>query len=225
MIKFSEQYEECKKITNPEGTAREVLFEKYIKHNIKGFAKRTEIDSTDQESLLKGIIPLPGMIYTFIYKEGIQNLFQNSKKNYIDYIPIVFCINNGKDYFNGINFNMLPEEERLKFLDYYYDIYKEFFSDVENYTQNDKLRINENFIRYIKSGNNTSIFMKIFNKKFNASFDYAFRKYNFKKIIQLRLIEYEEWKYIPFFKPNEAFKLLNEKAIQDLYYVFKNINA
>lgn len=222
MDSFITQYEYCKSFNDIEDKARHVLFEKYIKLNIKGLKKREEIDSTDQESLLKGIIPLPGLVYTFIYKEGLNIIKYKEKNiNYIDYIPIVFCLNNTRDSFSGINFNLLPERERLHFLDYYYDIYKEFFSNVENYTQNDKLRLNTNFINYIKSENNSSIFLKILNKKYESKFEYAFRKYKFKNIVQLRLIEYEEWKYIPFYKPTEAFKMLNEKAIQDFYELFK----
>jgi hypothetical protein len=224
MNNFRQQYEECKSIyANLEDEARNILFTKYIELNLKGDSKRINIDSTDQESILnKRVVTLPGMIYTFIYKEGLNiEKYKDKNISYIDYIPIVFCINNGKNYFNGINFNLLPEKERLHFLDYYYDIYKDFFSNIENYTQNDILRINTNFINYIKSGNNTSTFLKIFNHKYNVNFEYAFRKYTYKNIISLRMIEYEEWKYILFYKPTEAFKLVNEKIIQELFYNFK----
>ena len=51
--------------------ASATLFEKYIIENLRGYSKLKEIDSTDQESLyitLNGGMPVPGMIYTFIYK-------------------------------------------------------------------------------------------------------------------------------------------------------------
>ena len=60
-----------KNVNNIDEQAYFTLFEKYIIMNLKGEKKLIEIDSTDQESVIatrNGGYPVPGFIYTFIYR-------------------------------------------------------------------------------------------------------------------------------------------------------------
>jgi hypothetical protein len=201
------------------------LFEKYIVQNLRGHAKLIEIESTDQESIIKSLnggFPIPGMVYTFLY-DGPNVLVKSKDKTkiYQDFIPLVFCMNVQKDFFTGINFNTLPSDIRLQFLIGYYDTFKDYLSEVERDTQNRILSINTRFITYIKSGKGQEM-LKIFNSKYGANFNFGFRKYLVQKVERLRMVEYQEWNYIPFYQPKDAFRLMNQAQIHQLYYQSKN---
>jgi hypothetical protein len=217
------RYKALMHIDNIKDIAYKTLFTKYIVKDLRGEEKNWEIDSTDQEGLMmkrNGGYPLPGFIYTFIYppKEG-EVIIKNGdlSKKYIDHVPIVFCVSIDKFTFRGINLNTLPKLERLKFLETYYAGYKKFFKDIELLTENDKLAINNTFVAGATSKDGTKI-IETMNKFAGANFSYGFRQYKVDKIKMLRMIEYSEWNYIPFYEPRNAFKLMNQKQIHDLYW-------
>jgi len=141
----------------------------------------------------------------------------NSTKQYIDYVPIMFCTSVDKKIFKGINFNALPNLERVKFLEQYYQMYEEFFKNLEDSTENDKLALNKKYLNYASTPKGQDI-INMFSKAANANFNYAFRSYSMQKVKQLRMVEYSEWNYIPFYDPKNAFKKMNQKQIHDLYW-------
>jgi hypothetical protein len=224
MIDPNIEYKETAKIENIDTVAYFNLFEKYIKLNLKGEKKMYEVDSTDQESVytkLNGGRPIPGGVYTFVYGEPDKLLIGNNLKDYIDLLPIMFCYNTHfPDDFTGINFNMIPNKERIKFFKAFYDTFKIYLEDIERKIENNVITVNEVFIKIIQSGNGQEL-LKRFNKATNANFNYAFRKYKLNKVKQLRMIELSEWKYIPFYQSKETFKKINDRIIQSNYY--KNI--
>ena len=72
-----EAYKRLQTIDRIKDLAYKNIFEKYIIQNLRGDQKRTEIDSTDQESLMlrtNGGYPLPGFIYTYIYPSKKEEL-------------------------------------------------------------------------------------------------------------------------------------------------------
>ncbi len=218
------KYKTLLEINNINDLAYDTLFTKYIIENLKGEEKVRQIDSTDQESLMRrvnGGYPLPGFVYTFIYppQPGDEVVMQlgNSEKRYIDYIPIMFCTRTDGHLFKGINFNALPNQERVKFLEIYWSEYKSFFKDIEKETENDKLAINNKYINLASSNQGQGI-VDLFSRKASANFNFAFRSYNMQKVKQLRMVEYSEWDYIPFYDPKNAFKKMNQKQIHDLYW-------
>jgi hypothetical protein len=226
-----EQYKTLMNVHNIKEIAYQTLFTKYIIENVIGEKKLWEIDSTDQEGLIRklnGGYPLPGFIYTFIYppthiEDEIKIYDKTNIKKYIDFVPLVFCLSIEKNSFKGINLNTLPNLERLKFLETYYNGYKKFFKDIEKTTEADKLALNKAFISIAISGNSNEI-IKLMNKISKANFSYGYRTYKTTKIKILRMIEYCEWNYIPFYDPKNAFKLMNQKQIHSLYYRTLNNN-
>jgi hypothetical protein len=223
-------YQRLKKITNIKDYSYERLYENYLKNDLKGSKKLIEIDSTDQESVLNKLskIPFPGMIYTFYHLNDkiidiIQNIKSGKQIEFHDVAPILFCTfyHNNTHTIGGINMNLLPEAERLKFLEGYYQYYREFFEDVEQLTENNKEAINKKYLILALSGKGQTI-LKTFNKKYDALFDYGYRSYKFENIRKLRMLEYEEWNFIPFFSPIQAFKKINLQTIYDIYWINKN---
>jgi hypothetical protein len=224
-------YEQTKRIDNIEDYAYERLFENYLKYNLKEEKKLIEIDSTDQESLIKEQIsklPIPGMIYTFLHLNDkaiavLKDEKTETEYHYHDITPILFCTyyHTTNKTIGGINLNLLPEIERLKFFIAYYDRYKEFFEDVEELTENRKIAINKKYVSLVLSGKGQGM-IKAFNKIQRSLFDYGYRSYKIENIRKLRMIEFEEWKFIPFFSPQQSFKRINLNVIYNTYWNNKN---
>ena len=221
-------HEKLKDFTDIEKISYERLFENYLKLDLKGPKKLVDIESTDQESILNrkdGGLPVQGMIYTFIHLNNqnlalLKNLKSNKDIAFHDFTPIFFCtsIDLSKKSFKGLNLNILPKSERLKFLQVFYETYKEFFEDIERQLlhEND-VAINEKYRLTALSGKNPALFL-YFSRKQHALFNYAFRSYEFKNIRKLRMLEFEEWKYIPFFEAKESFKKINMQLIYQTYW-------
>lgn len=216
-----EEYKFLKDVGNIKDIAHYELYEKYIVQNKWGEKKLTEIESTDQETLIvtqQGGYPIPGMVYTFIYGEQDQIQLKFGQRNFIDVIPLVFCMNNQPGSFRGINMNMLPNSVRLDFFDSYFSIFDDFFSrEAEVLSQNGKLALNKRFIDYAKSGKGQEM-IRLFNTRNGANFNYGYRSYKIEKVKRLRMVEYNEWLYIPFFEPKEAFRKINQSEMHKLYY-------
>jgi len=221
MLSPYEEFKFNKNISKIKDIAYNTLFTKYLIENIKGYNKMTEIDSTDQESIIvsrNGGFPVPGMVYTFMYGGADQIALKFGQKNFIDVAPLVFCMNNEKDSFKGINLNMLPVKARLDFLESFYQTFEDFFKrEAEVLSQNDKLALNKRFIEYIKSGKGKEM-LRLFNVKNGANFNYGYRSYKINMVKRLRMVEYNEWNYIPFYEPKNAFREMNQSQIHKLYY-------
>ena len=226
MIAPKDTYEKTKRIDNIEDVAYDRLFTNYLKRDVKGDAKMIEIDDTDQESVLnKRSLGLPfiGMIYTFIYVNdqaliAIQNMASGKQIQFHDFTPILFCTNiNAKTgLIKGLNLNLLPKESRLNFLQSYWEVYKPFFQKIEEKTQYNKEALNKTYQSAALSGENPKLF-ELFNKKQSENFGFAYRSYDIKHVRKLRMIEYEEWQYIPFFDARLSFKKTNLNAIYNTY--------
>jgi hypothetical protein len=221
-------YDKYKNITDIEKIAYERLFENYLKLDIKESKKLIDIESTDQESILKsknGGLPFEGMIYTFIHLNNenlavLKNLTTNRDVVFHDFTPILFCssVDRSKHIIKGLNLNILPKSERLKFLQVFYESYKDFFEDVEKQLFHmDDIAINEEYRLTALAGKNPQLFL-YFSRKQHALFNYAFRSYELKNIRKLRMLEFEEWKYIPFFEAKESFKRINMQLIYQIYW-------
>jgi len=224
-------YESMKRINNIDNIAYERLFENYLKFELKGSKKLIEVDSTDQESVLNRILfglPQEGMIYTFIHMNEknlaeIQNYKTGKVVQFHDFTPIVFCTRfvTLSKLLKGINLNILPPSERLKFFQAYWEYYKEFFDRIEEKTEYNKEAINNNYKLAALIGKNPELF-KIFNNRQNAVFEYAYRTYNLNNIAKFRMIEYEEWRYVPFLNAQQSFKKINLEQLYRTYWDNKN---
>lgn len=220
MLDPVDEYKFLKDINNIKDIAYQTIFEKYLIQNKKGYDKLTEIESTDQESLIitrNGGYPIPGMIYTFLYGEKEQIELKYGFKEYIDVAPVTFCMNIDYGSFKGINLNMIPSEDRLKFISSYYNTFKDFLEKTaELLAQNNKLALNRRFIEFIKSGGGKEM-LRLFNAKNAANFNFAYRSYKIEKVKQLRMLEYNEWVYLPFYEPKDAFRKINQSEMHKLY--------
>jgi len=221
-------YNKLKNEQDIEEYSNKRLFKNYMVLRLEKSKKLIEIESTDQESVVKKIYPaIPGMIYMFfnIGDDLISRIINPyTKPNIIefhDYVPILFCTSCDliKKIIKGINLNLLPPLERLKFLSAFYEEYEEFFKRIEEKTEYQKEAINKKYVISSIIGKNPEI-LDNFNKKYSANFNFAFRSYKFENIKNFRMIEYEEWQYIPFYNP-VTFNAIRKVELQKLYSIYK----
>jgi len=226
MISPIEEHKHLMYVKNIGELAQLNIFDKYIIQNLKGQAKIFDIEGSDQEGLMQtmnGGYPVPGIIYTFIYKgDKLVIDIASNKSEFFDHVPLIFCMNTGPGFYTGLNLNMLPKQVRLKFLQAFYETFKPFFTNIEVLTDNNKLAWNKKFVEFIKAGGTRKMLMT-FNKKTASNFGFAYRKYLIKDVKQLRMIEYSEQAYIPFYEPKNAFRGMNQAQMHKLYYKFKDI--
>lgn len=224
-------HERLKTQEDIEGYAYTRLFENYLKHELRGDKKYIELESTDQESVLYKFTrgrPVPGMIYTFLHfnKENliqIENLKTGKSISFHDYSPIVFCTYYDfvKKNMRGINLTLLPRQDRLKFLEAYYQYYKNFLIDIEKKTQENKIAVNLKYIIAAYTGKNPKLF-QYFNKTQKSYFEFGYRTYNLANVDKFRMIEYEEWNYIPFYNPTQVIKNVGLSKLYDLFNINKS---
>jgi len=217
-----ETYEYLRKLSKIEDLAKYELFDKYLKLNKRGPEKLQEIDSTDQESKvlnINGGLPIPGSVYTFVYKSNLIEQLTNSSTVYsfVDYAPIVFCFSMDNNSFKGINFNLLPPKHRLYFLETYYNSYRNFFDNIlDEKLDNDKIVFNKGFLDSVKSGYGNKL-LETFSRMSKTNLKFAYRQYNYRSIKNLRMVEYNEWKYLPFFNPSNSIKKISFDIIYKIY--------
>ena len=207
-----------------EDVAYDNIYVKYIKNDFNKELESVEIDDTNQEQIIDrytGNLPIPGLIYTFKYfakvDETINIVINGADNKFVDFVPLVFCVNIFNGAFSGINLNALPGTIRLKFLESYYKYYKGFFSDITERVENNELVINKAFINFVKTGNGQTM-IRTFSSNNKANFNYGYRRYRYENIEKLRMLEYNEWKYIPFLNPKEAFRKMGINQVNTLYW-------
>lgn len=213
-------YKKLKDIQNIEDIAYNRLYKNYIELKLSGDKKLIDIDSTNQEDLLKSKysgVPRIGMIYTFIYMDENSKIPQ-SEIIFHDKIPLLFCtsVNMKNNLIKGLNLNLLPPEGRLKFLDAFYNFFETFFKNIERKTEYNLEAINTEYERLAISGKNSSL-IGTFNNMTKSKFEFSYRSYDMKFIRNLRMIEYQEWQFIPHFHPKHAFKRINLSKLYDIY--------
>lgn len=212
-----------------EKIANDVLFRKYIIEKRRGADKVDYIEDTDQEGVianLNGGRPIPGLIYTFVYlpsKYELQSINDGSKaRNYVDHVPIIFCLGVKARNVLGINLTVLPQEERLAFLQSYYDIYSGFFKNIEDLSENNIPAINSKFVKSVMTRDGQKAIDEL-KRVTGIKLSYTYRNYSMDRISDLRMIEYSEWQLIPYFKPDNAVKMMNIEKLHDLYRRAKDI--
>lgn len=212
-------YKENKSNSKEIKSAEEYLLIDTLSKNIKGYDKIKEIDGMDMESKLSGNI-IPSMIYTFIYDTG-KDMQNENNIVFGDKMPIVLCSNvkpytkliDGKlvkgMYIFGINLNFLLPEERALLLDSIYNSFLDFYDNIYKDVYENKTSINKGLLTILRDTN----FVKNLYAISKIDVSKCVRCYNINFAKNIRLIEYNLWKYIPLY---EAKQTVTKATIQEI---------
>lgn len=210
--------------------ATQFLLKDTIGSVLTGNNKIKDIDGMDMERYLGNNI-IPGMIYTFNYKANKNKKDIIDELNVGDNFPIVLCcrFNIQKKIVNnipittaciqGINLNYLPKQKRLKLLDILHTAYKDFYED-EIYikTYENTYAINYELAENLQDVN----FIKTLSKLIDFNLSDCFRIYEIRNCKTIRLIEYNLWKYIPFYAPKRYITNLSSEQLKQLMMILNN---
>lgn len=156
-----------------------------------------ELSAMNMESELSGVSFIPSMFYTFSYESKMQD--KMARQTFYDLVPVVLCMSNSGSLMSGLNFNFIPTDIRAVILDTIYNAYESFYT-----VSLDKGEmINDSFASVLMQDAGRG-FVGLLDSKLQAKISYAYRTYTISEIKNARLIEYDQWKYIPFLTFDDA---------------------
>lgn len=222
MAEIIEFFKENKKNSKIVTLAEEYLLQDTLSKNLKGDAKIKELDGMNMESKFAGKI-IPSMIYTFIYdtKKEMQLI---DDITFGDKMPIVLCCDvkevqkeiNGKKVKGinliGINLNFLRPEQRAVILDTLFSKFSGFYNNLYKDVYANKASINIALANVLKKSDlikNIQTLTKIDISKCVRSYNISFAK-------NIRLIEYNLWKYIPLYEAQRTISGISIKKLQEI---------
>lgn len=189
---YTEYYKKYEADPEKRSAAYKYLVDYALSRKRRGPAKlETEFD-LDMESSQPAVF-IPGMIYTFMYVRPDEQVISDVR--FTDVVPLVMVTGHpDAAHIEGINFNLLPPEFRASVLDIINDTNPDFYDNVENdgFVMNDRLY--QTLVDPIRRG----VFMKFVNYSLSADITSACRRYYTGNCTEIRLVEYDMWKYIPF---------------------------
>ena len=171
--------------------ANEFFIKKLLGDKVNGNEKAMEITAMDMENKL-GTEPIPSMFYTFMYvSEQIETLGQYK---FYDVIPLIFCTGNDGKFVDGINFNLIPNSARASILDTIIQTNKSFYeNDVFNGEP-----INKGLANSLIEKKSRNFIINKFSTDTKLDISKACRRYKREYMQNIRMIEYDMWKNIPF---------------------------
>lgn len=147
---------------------------------------------------------IPSMIYTFSYETNMKQ--KMGKYSFYDIVPVILCTSFDGNIITGINFNFIPTGIRAIVLDIIYEAFKSFYdNDIDKAIQQSSSVINESFAKLLMPDNGKG-FIGLLDSKLNISISSAYRTYKASDVKNVRLLEYDEWKYIPFLVFKDAIR-------------------
>jgi len=222
MAEILDFYKKNKSIPTEILKAEEYLLKDTLSKNLTRDKKIKELDGMDMESKLSGKI-MPSMIYTFIY-DTKQDMQLEDNIIFGDKMPIVLCCDikpmekmlNGKLVNSlqiiGINLNFLKNDDRAIFLDKFYSAFSTFYKNIYKDVYENKASINKQLSTVLNNKN----FVNLVYTLTKVDISKCVRAYNVSFAKNIRLIEYNLWKYIPLYDAKRTVTNISIKGIQEI---------
>ena len=222
MAEILDFYKTNKSIPTEILKAEEYLLKDTLSKNLTRDKKIKELDGMDMESKLSGKI-MPSMIYTFIY-DTKQDMQLEDNIIFGDKMPIVLCCDikpmekmlNGKLVKSlqiiGINLNFLKNDDRAVFLDKIYSAFSTFYKNTYKDVYKNEASINQQLSTILNNKN----FVNLVYTLTKVDISKCVRAYNVSFAKNIRLIEYNLWKYIPLYDAKRTVTNISIKGIQEI---------
>lgn len=166
---------------------------------LRGSEKSRELTALNMEENMPMNFT-PAMIYTFLYITGDKAEEINNLK-FKDNVPVIFVFNSNSNTVCGLNFNLIPNNERAAILDIIVELTKAPLFD-----KTGEFKANESLTKLFNLKNGVNSFLQYVSQKTGLNVSSAVRTYNVKNIKKMRLIEYDMWQYIPFLSFKDAIR-------------------
>lgn len=178
----------------------------------KNLAK--EIDWYSMQEALNYQDFIPGMFYTFKYTSKVPVI--SGKSEFIDEIPLSLCIGKTQDSMLGFNFNLILNDTRAHILDKLYEYDKEFFEKtLPEALKKKQPVVSQELLKLFVDKGKRNAFINWMNINFKIpSESFAYRRYDKRFIENVHLIDYWEWKWIPFLNFDKSVRGKSLREIQ-----------
>lgn len=190
--------------------AMEYLVEDTLVKPVRGKSK--QFTAMDMESKFSGVV-YPSMIYTFMYDTDTKE--RTGSLDFIDYVPCMMCMTNDATSITGLNFNLLPINVRISVLDFIYNSYKGFYTKtLSDAVVSGTAVLNEKLASFLVRDDTRNALLKYLDDMTGVKVSGAYRMYKKEHIKNIRLIEYDAWKYIPFLLFKDAVRGAGLASVQ-----------
>jgi hypothetical protein len=166
-----------------------------LSRNLRGTDKQRTLTAHNMEDMLKNQL-VPSMFYLLMYAKSDKPEVIG-KNEFYDVCPLIMCLNVNDKFVTGLNFNFLPNDVRARILDLIVESNQKFYQEIETSNIN-SIKVNNTLGSMLMSDKGVSSFLLFVKSKTGLDVSKCVRTYDRKNIMNVRLIEYDEWHYIPY---------------------------
>lgn len=207
MGKFLDLYKKTER-SKGEALAFDVLVSDLLSKDKIGSDKFRELGSKNMEQSAPTNF-IPSMFYIFMYVK--QDKEQVLGEKFYDVCPLILCTSVDAKSVKGINFNFLPNDVRAAVLDILVGDFKDFYDNVEKDAGDDLVVNNDLGVSLTKGLDGVLMYIK---EKIGLDISACVRTYSRRNMLKTRMIEYDQWKYIPFLTFKDAVRGINLAQLQ-----------
>lgn len=218
--KYYKAYKECSNIKDKEKESFDYLITDLMVKDLYGADKSHTISAQNMEQKMPTNF-VPTMFYIFMYATPEQ---QNG--GFYDVCPLILCLSCNRTTVTGINFNLLPNDLRARFLDILTGDFQEFYDDIEKTADdNDEPKINKMFGNGVVSQKGVKALLQYMTAKTNINMSSCVRQYDRRFIFKTRMLEYDDWEYITFLSFKDAVRGASLAKLQADLIIKNQINS
>jgi hypothetical protein len=194
-----------------EKEAFDFLVTDLLAKNLRGNDKQRTLTAHNMEDMLKNQF-VPSMFYLIMYAKSDkpETIGHN---DFYDVCSLIFCTGVNDKFITGINFNFIPNDIRARVMDLITERQQKFYDEMET-TNSKDVRANTPLGSLLISENGVSAFLSFMKAKTGVDLSKCVRTYNRSNIVNVRLIEYDEWGYIPYLSFKDSVRGANLANIQ-----------
>ena len=182
-----------------------------LSRNLRGVDKQRTLTSHNMEDALKNQL-VPSMFYLLMYAKSDKPEVIG-KNEFYDVCPLIMCLNVDDKFVTGLNFNFMPNDVRARIIDLIVESNQKFYQEMETSNIN-SIKTNNPLVSMLISDKGVSSFLLFVKSKTGLDVSKCVRTYDRKNIVNVRLIEYDEWIYIPYLSFKDSIRGSNLANIQ-----------